>query len=296
MKRGHLRIYVGFAAGVGKTFAMLGEGHRRRDRGTDVVIGFVESHGRPMTEDAIGDLEIVPRRTIDYRGAAFEEMDVDAIIARAPDGGPGGRARAHERPRLRAREALAGCGSDPRSRDRRHLHGQHPAPGIVERRRGAHHRRPSTRDDPRRDRAGRRSARARRHDAVRPAPAHGPRQHLSTGEGRRRPRQLLPGRQPRSTSGTRPAVDGRPRGRVAPGLHEGSRHRGAMGDARADPGRGLRSARGRAVDPPRGADGGATRRRPRRRQRHPGGRPGRDRGRSTAPANSCERSAGPSAR
>ena len=85
MKRGHLRIYVGFAAGVGKTFAMLGEGHRRRDRGTDVVIGFVESHGRPMTEDAIGDLEIVPRRTIDYRGAAFEEMDVDAIIARAPD-------------------------------------------------------------------------------------------------------------------------------------------------------------------------------------------------------------------
>ena len=56
MKRGHLRIYVGFAAGVGKTFAMLGEGHRRRDRGTDVVIGFVESHGRPMTEDAIGEL------------------------------------------------------------------------------------------------------------------------------------------------------------------------------------------------------------------------------------------------
>ena len=101
MKRGHLRIYVGFAAGVGKTFAMLGEGHRRRERGTDVVIGFVESHGRPMTAGAIGDLEIVPRRTIEYRGAAFEEMDVDAIIARRTRGGAGGRTRAHERPRLR---------------------------------------------------------------------------------------------------------------------------------------------------------------------------------------------------
>jgi two-component system, OmpR family, sensor histidine kinase KdpD len=85
MKRGDLRIYVGYAAGVGKTFAMLGEGHRRRDRGTDVTIGFVETHGRPLTTEAIGDLEIVPRRTIEYRGSAFEEMDVDAIVARAPE-------------------------------------------------------------------------------------------------------------------------------------------------------------------------------------------------------------------
>ncbi len=85
MKRGELRIYVGYAAGVGKTFAMLGEGHRRRDRGTDVVIGFVETHGRPLTKEAIGDLEIVPRRQVAYRGSTFEEMDADAIIARAPD-------------------------------------------------------------------------------------------------------------------------------------------------------------------------------------------------------------------
>ena len=85
MKRGELRIYVGYAAGVGKTFAMLGEGHRRRDRGTDVVIGFVEAHGRPLTKEAIGDLEIVPRRQVAYRGSTFEEMDADAIIARAPD-------------------------------------------------------------------------------------------------------------------------------------------------------------------------------------------------------------------
>jgi two-component system, OmpR family, sensor histidine kinase KdpD len=85
MKRGDLRIYVGYAAGVGKTFAMLGEGHRRRDRGTDVVIGLVETHGRPVTQQALGDLEVVPRRSVEYRGADFEEMDVDAIVARAPE-------------------------------------------------------------------------------------------------------------------------------------------------------------------------------------------------------------------
>ncbi|MGZ8619841.1 MAG: universal stress protein, partial [Actinomycetota bacterium] len=85
MKRGELRIYVGYAAGVGKTFAMLGEGHRRRDRGTDVVIGFVEPHERPLTRERIGDLEVVPRRPLEYRGSIFEEMDVDAILARAPE-------------------------------------------------------------------------------------------------------------------------------------------------------------------------------------------------------------------
>ena len=85
MKRGHLRIYVGYAAGVGKTFAMLGEGHRRRDRGTDVVVGFVEAHGRPLTAERVADLEVVPRRAIAYRGTTFEEMDVDAILARAPE-------------------------------------------------------------------------------------------------------------------------------------------------------------------------------------------------------------------
>jgi two-component system sensor histidine kinase KdpD len=81
---GHFRIYLGAAAGVGKTFAMLGEGHRRRDRGTDVVAGFVESHGRKLTEDAIGELEVVPRKVTDYRGTRFEEMDLDAVLARRP--------------------------------------------------------------------------------------------------------------------------------------------------------------------------------------------------------------------
>ena len=83
--RGSLRIYLGYAAGVGKTFAMLGEGVRRRERGTDVVVGFVETHGRPRTRERLGGLEVIPRRSIEYRSSRFEEMDVDAILVRAPE-------------------------------------------------------------------------------------------------------------------------------------------------------------------------------------------------------------------
>ena len=83
--RGRLKLFLGFAAGVGKTYAMLDEANRRKhERGQDVVIGYVETHKRPDTEAAIGDLEIVPRQKIEYRGAAFEEMDTDAVIARGP--------------------------------------------------------------------------------------------------------------------------------------------------------------------------------------------------------------------
>ncbi len=84
MPRGELRIYVGAAPGVGKTFAMLHEGRRRRDRGTDVVVGFVETHGRDLTLSAVGDLEVIPRTQIVYRGAVFEEMDLSAMLHRAP--------------------------------------------------------------------------------------------------------------------------------------------------------------------------------------------------------------------
>ena len=83
--RGRLRIYLGMAPGVGKTYAMLHEAHRRKERGADVVIGFVESYGRPETEKAIGDLEIIPRKQVAYRGALLEEMDTEAVIRRAPD-------------------------------------------------------------------------------------------------------------------------------------------------------------------------------------------------------------------
>jgi two-component system sensor histidine kinase KdpD len=84
VSRGTLRIYLGAAPGVGKTFAMLNEGSRRAERGTDVVVGVVETHGRPSTAAQIGTLEVVPRRAIEHRGATFDEMDVDAILTRHP--------------------------------------------------------------------------------------------------------------------------------------------------------------------------------------------------------------------
>jgi two-component system sensor histidine kinase KdpD len=82
---GRFRLYLGAAAGVGKTCAMLDEGWRRHQRGTDVVIGFVETHGRAHTAEYIRDLEIVPRKQVEYRGSVFEEMDLEAVLARQPE-------------------------------------------------------------------------------------------------------------------------------------------------------------------------------------------------------------------
>ncbi|MFF7594255.1 ATP-binding protein [Streptomyces mirabilis] len=84
MGRGKLRIYLGAAPGVGKTYAMLSEAHRRVERGTDCVVAFVEHHNRPRTEVMLHGLEQVPRKHLDYRGSAFTEMDVDAVLLRAP--------------------------------------------------------------------------------------------------------------------------------------------------------------------------------------------------------------------
>jgi two-component system sensor histidine kinase KdpD len=81
---GHFRIYLGAAAGVGKTYAMLNEGQRRRARGADVVIGFVECHGRQRTQDCIDGLEVVPCAVVEYRGSRLEEMDLDAVLRRQP--------------------------------------------------------------------------------------------------------------------------------------------------------------------------------------------------------------------
>lgn len=83
--RGRLKVYLGMAAGVGKTIRMLEDAHTMGRAGVDVVIGLVETHGRADTAARIGDLEIVPRRRIAYRDVSLEEMDVDAIIARRPD-------------------------------------------------------------------------------------------------------------------------------------------------------------------------------------------------------------------
>jgi two-component system sensor histidine kinase KdpD len=83
--RGRLKVFLGFAAGVGKTYNMLNEANRRKhERNQDVVIGYVETHSRKGTVEQIGDLEVIPRQKLEYRGVQVEEMDVDAIIARKP--------------------------------------------------------------------------------------------------------------------------------------------------------------------------------------------------------------------
>ena len=84
-ERGKLKVYIGSAAGTGKTYRMLQEAHELRRRGVDVVVGYVETHKRAETEAQIGDLEVIPRRQTAYRGVTLEEMDVDAVIARRPE-------------------------------------------------------------------------------------------------------------------------------------------------------------------------------------------------------------------
>ena len=83
-RRGTLHVYLGAAPGVGKTFAMLNEGRRLRDSGADVVCGFIEPHGRAETSALVGDLEVIPRSRIPYRGVIVEEMDTEAVLARSP--------------------------------------------------------------------------------------------------------------------------------------------------------------------------------------------------------------------
>jgi len=82
--RGKLRLYLGAAPGVGKTYAMLNEGWRRKERGTDVVVGWVDTHGRKQTAEQLRDLEVLPRKPVVYRGQTFEELDLDALLARHP--------------------------------------------------------------------------------------------------------------------------------------------------------------------------------------------------------------------
>src|SRR5262245_14537403 len=84
-KRGRLKVYLGFAAGVGKTYRMLEEAHSLKKRGVDVVLGLIETHGRAETAELIDGLEVVPRSRVEYRGVTIEEMDTEAVIARRPE-------------------------------------------------------------------------------------------------------------------------------------------------------------------------------------------------------------------
>src|ERR1700730_2558335 len=83
-KGGRLKVYIGSAAGVGKTYRMLHENQGPKERGVDVVLGFIETHGRADTAALIDGLEVVPRKKIEYRGVTVEEMDLDAALARRP--------------------------------------------------------------------------------------------------------------------------------------------------------------------------------------------------------------------
>ena len=83
-QRARLRIYIGAAPGVGKTYSMIEDAHTFRREGVDVVIGFIETHGREDTAALIGGLEVIPRRRVEYRGVTLEEMDLDAVLARRP--------------------------------------------------------------------------------------------------------------------------------------------------------------------------------------------------------------------
>ena len=82
--RGQLKIFLGYAAGVGKTFAMLEAARQRQAEGVDIVIGYVETHGRIETEELVHGLETIPRQLISYRGTMLPEMDLDAVLARRP--------------------------------------------------------------------------------------------------------------------------------------------------------------------------------------------------------------------
>ena len=152
MARGHLRIYLGAAPGVGKTFAMLNEGWRRREPGADVVIGYVETHGRPSTAEQIGDLprsSRASRSPIAVRRSRRWTSTPSSPSTRPSRWSTSSRTRTS--PAL-ARQALAGRRRAARRRHRRHHDAEHPAPRVRERRRRGDHGRQATRDDPRRGR------------------------------------------------------------------------------------------------------------------------------------------------
>ena len=166
--------------------------------------------GGPGPPKLIRDLEVVPRKVVTYRDSQFEEMDVDAVLARQAGAGAGRRAGPHQRPRVGApREAVAGRHRARRCRDRRDHDGQRPAPREHRRRRRAHDRHQGARAGARLGRAPGRPAGADRLVARGTAPADGPRQHLSGREGARRADPLLPSREPGGAARAGSALRGR---------------------------------------------------------------------------------------
>ncbi len=208
---GHYRIFLGMAAGVGKTYRMLAEAQAEAEAGRDVVIGLLETHGRAETEALADGLEVVPRRRVAVpRREASRRWTCPAIVAPRARAVPDRRARAHQRARRRAPEALRGHRRRAGGRHRRLLDRQRPAPRVAQRPGGRADRRARARD------RARRRARARRRDRARRPPARGPdraparRQGVRAGARAERAERVLPGREPARAA----------RGRAAPGGRE----------------------------------------------------------------------------
>ena len=233
--RGRLRIFLGAAPGVGKTYEMLMSGRARMADGLDVVIGVVETHGRKETEALVEGFEVIPRRRVDYKGRQLEEMDLDAILARRPDAGPRRRTRPHQRAGQPASQALSRRPGNPGAGHRRLFDAQHPACRKPERRRGADHPRQGSRDGSRFDHRPGRRHRDHRHHARRPDQAPGRGQGLCSGDGQAGGRELLLPRQSDRASGTGAAPHRAARRRAASHPHAGPRHSGAVGGGRARP-------------------------------------------------------------
>lgn len=134
MKRGKLRVLLGAAPGVGKTYTMLEEGRRLLDEGRDVVVAVVETHERAATAALVNGLEVVPRRTVSHRGVDLDDLDLDAVIARAPEVALVDELAHTNAPGSPEREALAGRRGAAGRRHRRHLDRQRAAHAVPRRR------------------------------------------------------------------------------------------------------------------------------------------------------------------
>ena len=182
--RGKLKVFFGAAAGVGKTYAMLEAARARQAAGVDVVIGWVETHGRAETEALLPGLERLPPRTVEYRGATLREFDLDAALARRPALILVDELAHTNAPGSRHAKRWQDVDGAPRRRDRRLHHPERPAPREPERRRRARHRGAHARDGPGLDPRGGRRGRAGRSPARRPDPAAQGREGLRPGAGR----------------------------------------------------------------------------------------------------------------
>ena len=210
--RGRLHVWLSYAAGVGKTYTVLGVAHRLKERGQDVVVGFVEAHGRAATAALVDGIEVVARRRVPHRDTWFEEMDVDAVLARRPQVAvvdelahtnvPGGR---HDKRWQDVEDLLAAGITVLTTLNIQHLESLND---TVER----DHRGGAAGDHPRCRGARRRPDRSRgcRPRATPPPPRPG--RYLPTRAGRCRSGPLLPGGQSHRSSRTDPALARRPGG------------------------------------------------------------------------------------